>query len=1144
MMVGALAVAAAPSEMDPGSAELVEFSGTVEWSTTNAVWTAVQTGVRLHTGNHLRTGPESRATLRLSDLSLVRLRENSLVELRPAAGGNARRNLFLRTGAAYFLNRERPMDIEFGTPLANGAIRGTEFLLESDAQGGATFLALFDGAVDLSTGSGPLQLSRGNQVTIPPTGEPVVTPALPARLLIQWVFYYPAVLVPTDLSWTTADRERFQGSLATYASGDLAAARRALPEARADDSAPVRVYRAALEISTGRTAAAEALLASVPPSEPGVTALRELMAAVTRAPQDANAPTAPVQASDWLARSYREQARFELESARNAARTATVLAPDSGYAWERLAELEFSLGRRDATRRALEQARTLSPRLAPAESLEGYVALEAGETAKALDWFNRAIQTDGGFGPAWLGRGLAHARGNEFLSAREDIQVATVLEPQRAVFRSYLGKAFAQTKQDHLADKDLRLARELDPADPTGWFYTALHDQQLNRVNDAVRNLERAVELNDNQAVFRSRWLLDQDLAVRNADLARIYADAGLQEPGRRAAQNAVAEDYSNFSAHLFQSQSLQLQEDPAQFNLRLESARESELLLANLLAPPGGGNLSSWASQQSSLSYLSPRRFGFSSFSGAASDGDLEQDVSFYGREAGFSYAVDGQARRLVLQQPNGQLEQFSLDARMQERLSDSDTLYVSLGGMRDERGDVASYYDPNSANRDLHVVETQEPSLFAGYHHEWSNESHTLALVSFVSDHLQLDNAKPGMFFLQQSGGEIVSVRTMPFLEQDLDSRFSLATAEAQQIWSTERHQLVAGARFQGGWVNSDSTLTQLSRTLDNAEVTSTMERAAAYAYYQWDPVAWIRLSGGVSYDALWYPTSVDLPPLSGQRETETHWSPKAALTLYPWRGGQFRGVYAQSLGGLYFDNSVRLEPGQFGGFTQAFRSLIPESVAGLVPGTTFETAGVAYDQVLDSGTYFGAEAVQLDSDGNRQVGAFTNSTPLPLPDELMGLTEDLSFRERGVTGYVSQLLGQSWTLGVRGSLSRAELDTGYPGLPPSTPGLDQLNTEQTATLGRVQMSVRYQHPLGWFAEGFGTWYHQTNGGADADLPGDSFWQGNVFVGFRWPRQVAEIRFGILNLSDQDYRLNPLNLLNAPPRTRTFVASLQFNL
>ncbi|MBL9175897.1 MAG: TonB-dependent receptor, partial [Verrucomicrobiales bacterium] len=550
------------------------------------------------------------------------------------------------------------------------------------------------------------------------------------------------------------------------------------------------------------------------------------------------------------------------------------------------------------------------------------------------------------------------------------------------------------------------------------------------------------------------------------------------------------------------------------------------------------------WASQQSSLSYLSPRRFGFSSFSGAASDGDLEQDVSFYGREAGFSYALDGQARRLVLQQPNGQLEQFSLDARMQERLTDSDTLYVSLGGMRDERGDVASYYDPNSANRDLHVVETQEPSLFAGYHHEWSTESHTLALVSFTSDRLQLDNAKPGMFFLQQSGGEIVSVRTMPFLEQDLDSRFSLATAEAQQIWSTDRHQLVAGARFQGGWINSDSTLTQLTRTLDSADVTATMERAGAYAYYQWDPVAWIRLSGGVSYDALWYPTSVDLPPLSGQRETETQWSPKAALTLYPWKGGQFRGVYAQSLGGLYFDNSIRLEPGQIGGFTQLFRSLIPESVAGLVPGTTFETAGVAYDQVLDSGTYFGAEAVQLDSDGSRQVGAFTNSTPLPLPNELFALTEDLHFLERTVTGYVSQLIGQSWTLGVRGSLSRAELDTGYPGLPPTTPGLDQLNTEQTATLGRVQMSVRYQHPRGWFAEGFGTWYHQSNGGADADLPGDSFWQGNVFVGFRWPRQIAELRFGILNLSDQDYRLNPLNLLNAPPRTRTFVASLQFNL
>lgn len=107
-----------------------------------------------------------------------------------------------------------------------------------------------------------------------------------------------------------------------------------------------------------------------------------------------------------------------------------------------------------------------------------------------------------------------------------------------------------------------------------------------------------------------------------------------------------------------------------------------------------------------------------------------------------------------------------------------------------------------------------------------------------------------------------------------------------------------------------------------------------------------------------------------------------------------------------------------------------------------------------------------------------------------------------------------------------------------------MDLLNSDQQATLSRVQLSARYQHPRGWFAEGYCTYYHQTNDGYQPALPGDAFWQQDLFVGFRWPRQMAEIRAGILNLSNQDYRLNPLNLLNEPQRSRTFVVSLQFNL
>jgi outer membrane receptor protein involved in Fe transport len=89
---------------------------------------------------------------------------------------------------------------------------------------------------------------------------------------------------------------------------------------------------------------------------------------------------------------------------------------------------------------------------------------------------------------------------------------------------------------------------------------------------------------------------------------------------------------------------------------------------------------------------------------------------------------------------------------------------------------------------------------------------------------------------------------------------------------------------------------------------------------------------------------------------------------------------------------------------------------------------------------------------------------------------------------------------------------------------------------------LSGSYTHACGLFAQGEALWSWQKNEGYSPALPGEDFWQLNVFVGYRFPKRRAEIRVGLLNLTDQDYRLNPLNLTSELPRDRTFVASLKF--
>ena len=56
----------------------------------------------------------------------------------------------------------------------------------------------------------------------------------------------------------------------------------------------------------------------------------------------------------------------------------------------------------------------------------------------------------------------------------------------------------------------------------------------------------------------------------------------------------------------------------------------------------------------------------------------------------------------------------------------------------------------------------------------------------------------------------------------------------------------------------------------------------------------------------------------------------------------------------------------------------------------------------------------------------------------------------------------------------------------------------------------------------------------------PGDDFVQENLFLGYRFPRRRAQLLFGILNLSGQDYHLSPLNAYVELPRERSYVARL----
>jgi len=234
------------------------------------------------------------------------------------------------------------------------------------------------------------------------------------------------------------------------------------------------------------------------------------------------------------------------------------------------------------------------------------------------------------------------------------------------------------------------------------------------------------------------------------------------------------------------------------------------------------------------------------------------------------------------------------------------------------------------------------------------------------------------------------------------------------------------------------------------------------------------------------------------------------------------------------------VRLEPSQIAGFNQAFRSLIPESVAGPVAGSKFETFHLGAERKFKSNTYLGFDAEFLKSDAAQETGVFEFTTARPF-DLFAPSTvhQRLKFEEQSLSINLNQLIGRDWALGARYRISQARLESRFPEVPATVIP----SASNRAVLQQLNLFAIFHHPSGFFSQAQSLWTAQGNHGYDPELPVDDFWQFNLLAGYRFPRRQAEVSLGLLNLTDQNYRLNPLNLYPELPRHRTLVATFKFN-
>ena len=535
----------------------------------------------LYAGDQIRVEAKSRAGIVLSNDTVLRLDQNTSLVFtqieRPATF------IFkLLKGAANFFSH-RPRSLKIVTPFVNGVVEGTEFFVQVDAQ--QTRIDLFEGRILARNPYGELLLRKGQGAVAQAGQAPRVRILAHPRDSVQWALYYPPVFA--------VDAEGMRGgfgeSLALYSQGrPIEAIHRLDATAQEDRDSDFYAMRAGLLLNLGRVDQAREDIRkalALDAANSNALALQAVIAVVQSRKDEALATAQkavqnnPRSASAQIALSYAHQAAFKLPEALQDARTAVSLTPDSGEAWARLAELQLSTGALGQGIQSARKAAALNPRVARAQTILGFAYLTRVKTQKAREAFSQAIGLDSTAPLPRLGLGLATIRDGDLKAGRAQIEIAAGLDPGNALIRSYLGKAYFDEKRDPLDEQQYEIAKSLDPNDPTPWFYDAIRKQTLNRPVEALQDLQKSIRLNDNRAVYRSRLLLDEDLAARSASLGRIYDDLGFQELALRQGWQSLDKDPSNYSAH-------RLLADMYLSRSRHEVARVSELLKAQLLQP------------------------------------------------------------------------------------------------------------------------------------------------------------------------------------------------------------------------------------------------------------------------------------------------------------------------------------------------------------------------------------------------------------------------------------------------------------------------------------------------------------------------------------------------------------------------------
>jgi tetratricopeptide (TPR) repeat protein len=1057
------------SECATPVAQAVSIQGRVEVRTEDvSTWTPVVQNEWLCPGDHVRVGANSRAGLSLNDDTLLRLAENSIMRISaPETEGSAW--LDLLEGITHIISRVRHK-FQINTPYVNASIEGTEFTLQATEDGGG--VTVLEGRVRATNAQGEVLISDGERALARPGEKPRVETAVDPLEAVQWALYYPPVIEPK----ISSPSPEVQQSFDACRRGDIEGAFSALERStEVEQDAQLLLYRASLHLRVGGLEAARQDLDAALRMEPehaDALALMSIIATVRNEPQQAleqaqrAVETDPQAAAPYLALSYARQALFQLPEALDAAQQATRVEPENSLAWSRLANLHLMFRQLGAASDTATRAVTLACNLPQNQTTLGYAQLIKLELDAARQAFQRATAMNQADPLPRLGLGLVEIRDGNLAEGRRQIETAANLDPGNALIRSYLGKAYYEERRDKRAATQLELAKRFDDPDPTPWFYDAILKQTQNRPVEALNDLQSAIERNDNRAVYRSRLLLDEDLAARSASLARIYDELGFERLALKESWKSLASDPGNASAHRFLS-------DSHAGVPRHEIARVSELLQAQLLAPEIISPVSPSASETNLLAFQGsgPSLAGFNEYNPLFNRqrlAFLASGLSGSNNTRGQEIAVGGFTSRGMLSagyfeensdgfRENNDSDQSIKNVFAQYRINSTLSIQGEFKSKESEFGDLLLRFDPELFSTVLRrSIETDSSRIGLNY----SPSVNNTFLISSSRQDLQ-DRVDRGT----------ISVGVETDREQH----------EFQYIYQGESLDLVTGIGKAEEDEDTITTATLASPFPGFPAIVITTpshdeyDQKSAYAYLN---LSWSNGTGIIGMDYL------DIESETAFDESE--FNPKLGLLWDITKNSTLRLAAYRTLQGTIVNNQT-LAPTQIAGFNQFFDDIF---------GTKAWHYGAAIDSTLTENLYAGIE--------------LTRRTPT-VP---AGSSSEEDQQELRHEAYLNWVLNNHFSLTGRylfEDFEREYID--------GQENLDRPAALQTQTLG---LQLNYHHPIGIFGSFESDYVSQeisnvlpTTGVLTED---DSFSISNATIGMRLPKRRGIVELKVHNILDQN--------------------------